>query len=61
MRFIDAAQKYNENTAGDIIAAKRDNEIVSLLEETGDSTNYEFIDTIQFDNGIVGHLFHKMR
>jgi uridine kinase len=49
MRFIDAARKYNANTAGDIIAAKRDNEIVSLLEETGDSTNYEFIDTSSLD------------
>lgn len=45
MKFIDIAGKYNINTAGDIIAAKKDNVIVNLNTEVGDSQNYEFIDT----------------
>lgn len=45
MRFIDIAEKYNHNTAGDIIAAKKDNQIVSLNSEAVDTGNYEFIDT----------------
>lgn len=45
MRFIDIADKYNNNTAGDIIAAKKDNQVVSLYSEIGNSENYEFIDT----------------
>ena len=49
MRFIDIADKYNISTAWDIIAAKKDNQIVNLLEEVGDSENYEFIDTSSLD------------
>ncbi len=49
MRFIEIAEKYNKNTAGDIIAAKRNNQIVSLLEDVGDSANYEFVDTASLD------------
>ena len=49
MRFIDIADKYNVSTAGDIIAAKKDNQIVNLLEDVGNSENYEFIDTSSLD------------
>lgn len=45
MKFIDIADKYNHNTAGDIIAVKKDNQIVNLNTEVGSSENFEFIDT----------------
>jgi len=45
MRFVEIADKYNHNTAGDIIAVIKDNQIVSLNSETGDTENFEFIDT----------------
>lgn len=49
MKFIDIADKYNINTAGDIIAAKKDNRIVNLNTEVGDTENFEFIDTASLD------------
>ncbi len=49
MRFIDVADKYNINTAGDIIAAKIDNVIVSLNDEIDENAKYEFIDTSSLD------------
>lgn len=49
MKLIDIAEKYNVNTAGDIIAAKKNNKIVSLMEEVTDSDSYEFIDTASLD------------
>lgn len=49
MKLIDAATKYNSSTAGDIIAAKVDNRIVSLTEEIPDGTQFELIDTATLD------------
>ncbi|MCK5758347.1 MAG: nucleoside kinase [Clostridiales bacterium] len=49
MKFIDIADKYNANTAGDIIAAKKDNRIVNLNTEVGDTENFEFIDTASLE------------
>lgn len=49
MRFIDIADKYNISTAGDIIAAKKNNQIVNLMEEAGDDENFEFVDTSSLD------------
>ena len=49
MKFIEIADKYNANTAGDIIAAKKDNCIVNLNTEVGDTEDFEFIDTSSLD------------
>ncbi len=49
MRLIEYAEKYNSNTAGDIIAAKVNNRIVGLTEEIPDGSEYEFIDTASLE------------
>lgn len=49
MKLIEAAKRYNSSTAGDIIAAKIDNQIVSLIEEIPDNSEYEFIDTASLE------------
>ncbi|MFO7611250.1 MAG: nucleoside kinase [Clostridia bacterium] len=45
MKFVDLAEKYNLNTAGDIIAVKKNNIITSLDEPADDEDEFEFIDT----------------
>ena len=49
MKLAEAAQKYNNSTAGDIIAAKVDNRTVSLSDEVPDNSVYEFVDTASLD------------
>ncbi len=45
MKYIDLAEKYNQNTAGDIIGVKVNNELKSLDEAFKEGEDFEFIDT----------------